>query len=298
MSILTVDSPNLDSQGGGFDAYDLLMYNERNTTVGQLESVARWSDVITASNRNFNGTISILLQRELFVDYIVMEMRLPPLKVGETICAGFGSAIIKNVSYLLGSSSSTEISLGGDSIFQALCSQVMSESRRNEMVRLMGQARTYSALAPEPNLYAYILIPTPFSSMANKLAIDTTLLFNNVRINISLNDRHSIYSADTVERVATLPTAFDDCQFLIHTQKLSNQGYSMSNQLQLFPSLKYNYPFTHMESFVSDKFTSEGSSLGLGLGQKCSVELNQFANADLNKKSNFFLISRGLKVTY
>lgn len=62
------------------------------------------------------------------------------------------------------------------------------------------------------------------------------------------------------------------------------------NQLQLFPSLQYSYPFTHIENFESDLFT--GIIDGTG---SCAIDLSRFANADLHTII-FYVVDEGYKL--
>lgn len=272
MSILTTDPVNLNSMGGGPDAYDSLMYNQNNTNIEELESVTRWSDIITSGIRDFGSVIPFNLQRELFVDYVVMKATvvLPP---GISSCGGWLPAMVSGVSWLMGSSSSTEITTSGDSIFQTLAAEVQSVTRRNEMISLMGQCQKNES-GVDQEFTAYMLLPLPQSSMCGKLGIDTTILFNNINLKVTLH-RESRRAFSRHSGANTLPVQFKSVEFMVRTTKLANQAYSMMNQLQLFPQLSYKYPFTHLDSFVSDVF------VGRAYPNICDINLNRFANADI-----------------
>lgn len=176
--ILSSNTVNLDGQGFGIDAYSDLMYSMNNVEVHELETVTRWSDVISAGSLNFGSTFPISLMRELFVDYVVLRAELYDLRNGEAVCNAWLPAMIQSVSYLLGSSSSTEITLSGDALYQALCAQNQTLERRNYMVQSMGEAQ-FGVIGPLSNAVksAYLVLPLPFSNAnSQKKPLDTTLL--------------------------------------------------------------------------------------------------------------------------
>jgi hypothetical protein len=259
-------------------AYNDLYYSTYNSSLSLLEATANWQNVISLSSLTFGGSSQLLLPTDQFVQHAVLRLRLDNLNANVVVPRGWGYAMLNSISYILGSSSSTSIVLNTDSILQTVLAQCKTAELRDEILRLGGEEQKGPLVAPSgeavPYLEAFVLLPMPFSSLCSEtLPIDTTMLSNNIAINIIFNTADAIFGGS-----GTKPAAFLAAELMLHQIKLSDQSASLRRDMINKPGLVYSYPFIHHQSFSSPSFTGVRTS---DPGTPCSVQLNQFANADL-----------------
>lgn len=258
--------------------YSSLYYSKYNSSVDLLESTANWQNVISLSSLSFGGSSQVLLPTDQFVQHAVLRLRLANLNANVVVPRGWGYAMLNSISYILGSSSSTSIVLNTDSILQTILAQCKTAELRDEILRLGGEEQKGPLVAPSgeavPYLEAFCLLPMPFSSLCSEsLPIDTTMLSNNIAVNVIFNTADSIFGGS-----GTKPAAFSAAELMLHQIKLSDQSASLRRDMISHPGLVYNYPFIHHQSFSSPSFAGVRTS---DAGTPCQVTLNQFANADL-----------------
>jgi hypothetical protein len=257
--------------------YNDLYYSAANSSVSLVETTFQWQNIISLSSKDFGSSSQVNIPIDQFIQEVILHLRVRTPIANETLCRGWGYAILQSVSYVLGASNSTQVVLQEDAILLTLFAQCISEVKRSELLRLGGEEQLNPPVTPsgeaDPLMDAYIAIPLPFSTACDKLPMDSTLLSNNISVTFNFKQANSIFGGS-----ATHPTAFTVAEVMLRQGKLSNQAASLRQEMIAHPDLIYSYPFIHAQRFVSGPFTGSRTSDTL---RGCSVTLNSFANADL-----------------
>lgn len=263
------------SSGG--TRYNDLYYNVMNSSVSLLECTFGYNQIQSLPSLQFGSTSTINIPNDQFIDVVVLRLVLPPIVANQSICKGWGHRMIKSIAYTLGSSNSTQIYLQTDSIFQFIMGQCESAEKRAELLRLSGEQILAPFVPPlgedTPNVEAFMVLALPFSTVCDKLPIDSTLLQNNIQIQIQFESNpYAIYGGTAVP-----PTSFITAELIYRMGKLSDQSKSLRAEMIRVPNLMYSYPMIHAQSFITPSFAgATGSS-----GNLVQLDLNTFANADL-----------------
>lgn len=273
-TILSTKRAVLSTNGTSFNQ---LYYNTINSSVSLLECTFQYNQVISLPSLNFGSTSQINIPNDQFFDVMILHLVLPNVQQSETLARGWGAAILSNIAWTYGSSNSTQIMLQGDSIFQTIMSQTTDPLKRLELFQLMGQEQLAPAVpvlgADTPVNEAFVVVPLPNSTVCDKLPIDTTMLQNNITIQIQFNsDPTCIYGG-----TASHPISFLKAEVILRQGKLSDQSKSARSAMIAVPTLEYNYPFIHTQNFVTPSFPGVRASDGAGV----LLNLNTFLNADI-----------------
>ena len=203
----------------------------------------------------FGGTSTVILANNDFVGNVYLHAELPNLWPGQTLSRGWLWGAIASIQYLVGNSSSSQVSLNGQSMWHKIAMQCDTAERRSEMFRLGGDEylgpiqRTGSTGLPErdPNaiISADIIIPMPWSSATGstgqgKKAFDTSLLNNPITITVAFERNTSIYGGSVSPN--QFPSAFTSAQMSFRQGELRYKNMSLEGELKMNPSLSLFYP--------------------------------------------------------
>lgn len=262
--------PTIMSSGGS--KYNDLYYSEANSSVSLLECTFGWQNVLSLPSLQFGSGSQLNIPIDQFIGDIVLHLRLPPLRANESICRGWGYAMLQSIGWTLGNSNSTQIVLQQDAILQTILAQTCDPEKRDAILRLGGEEQL---VANGEFMDAYVILPLPMSTACgDKLPIDSTMLQSNIVINVQFNQNStSIYGG-----TATHPSAFLKAECMLRQGKLSNQAASLRGMMTANPELRYAYPFILNQYYISPTFSGKTESSSY---QGCSVDLNAFANGDL-----------------
>jgi hypothetical protein len=273
---LTTSKASLMSLG---TKYSDLYYQEANSTASAVECTFNWSNAITLNSLQFGGNTQVLFPIDQFVGPVLLHLRLPVTTTNQTLPRGWGYNFLAYIAWTMGASSTTQVVLQGPSIWQTIAAQCDTAERRSELFRAAGEEQLGVPLAvidQDAIQYfdAYVLLPLPFSTGcgSEKLPFDTTLLSNNITVQIGFNPGSSVYGGSD-----PIPSQFLTAEVLLRQGKLTNQAASFRQTMIQYPEVDYRMPFTYAQQFQTS-FTGKKGSEGF---QACSVTLNSFANADL-----------------
>ena len=259
-------------------AYNDLYYSKMSSTVSLLECTYNYSQLISLPSLSFGSTSQINIPNDQFFGELILHLVLPPITSNDLfICRGWGMAMIQSINFTYGSSNTTQIMLQGDSIFQTIMSQITDPLKRLEVLQLAGQQQIGPVVVEPgvdtPTNEAFVLIPLPNSTMCDKLPIDTTMLQNNIQIQIQFySDPRLIYGGNGIP-----PSSFLKAEVMLRQGKLSDQSKSARREMVMDSSLEYSYPAIYSQNFVTSQFPGVRESDGSGV----QVDLNTFLNADL-----------------
>lgn len=273
---LTKTKASLQSLG---TKYSDLYYQEANSTASAVECTFNWSNAITLNSMTFNSNTQVLFPIDQFIGSVVLHLRLPACTANQTLPRGWGYSFLQYIAWTMGASSTTQVVLQGPSIWQTIAAQCDTAERRSEIFRAAGEEQLgVPPVVPgqDPITYydAYVVLPLPFSTGcgSEKLPFDTTLLSNNITVQIGFGPASSVYGGSD-----PMPNAFLNAEVMLRQGKLTNQAASFRQTMIAYPEVDYRMPFTYAQQF-SVPFVGKLASEGF---QACSVTLNSFANADL-----------------
>lgn len=247
------------------DRVSSIYYSKGNSRVDQAEvtfNFGRFSQTLTSLQLGAQSTL--ILPRASIVKNVMMHFQLPALVADQTLPRGWGYALIRNISYLLGSS--TQVQINGQSHFQSVMLSAPSVEKRSELLKIGGEEQlAVTADAVD----AYVALDLPWSSMGDgKKGIDTLLLNSPMQISIELANADYLYGGTGVR-----PSALLQGKMLLLQGELAYKEMSLAGALIQNPGFRYSYPYIHKQSFV--------------LGQSCTaatpqtVQLQAFQNGDL-----------------
>lgn len=258
----------LNSEGVKFDDNYYSVMNSSSSLVETTYMMGKYT--ASLSSRSFGSTSNVSIPNQSFLGntYLNVVFRIPP---GYSLARGALFSMIAEVTYLMGSSSSSSITLSGESMFSALMAQCETEEKRSKMFRLAGEAVVQDDNITSMN--ACIPLLFPFSGACSKLYFDTSLLSNNIVITIKFKDAATVYGDGPI---SGMPTEFVSSKITFRQGELSNISLSLRKTMQMNPEIMSVYPYTHFQSFQSPTF--DGSTIETA---PCQVNLQGFINSDL-----------------
>lgn len=254
-----------------------LYYNKHNSSIEAVQSTTMWSNKINLPSTSFGASNIINLPMNMFIGQLVLRLRLPQVVANQTVALGWGLAMISQIRFQMGTSSSTPIIMTGKALWHYLMAQCPTEEKRSQLLQFCGLGWTQPSPTNVPSgqsyIEAFVPISAPFSSLCEKLFFDTTLIGQPITIFIDfVSSAKAIYGGS-----AAAPTGFIDATLMMRNMNLADAGKSLRNVLNADPKLIYSYPFTMALGFeVSSTFTG----IQEGDGQ-VTVQFNQFQNGDL-----------------
>lgn len=250
-----------------------IYYSNFNTTQS-LEEVTYVSGryFTNLSNNQMNGQGNVIIPNVSFCGEVYLRLSLL-LRTGQSICRGWGYAVLDLISYTIGASNTNNVQINQMSIYNTIMGQCESEEKRSRIIELAGQE--FLSVPADTLCEAFVLLPFPFSTacgLYSKLLLDTNLINNPIQLNIRFKQPQSIMGIGA--SVQPLPSQFIDCTVYLRQGDLKNFDMSLRTPMLRDSSLVYSYPFIHSQSY-------ETSALPVTAGQTQSVPLLSFINGDL-----------------
>lgn len=275
-------------------------YNSMNSVVSAVECTYSFGRLAIAGTAlAFGSNCQYIIPNSSFIGTTVLHVELPnlpsitPAGRGLTLSRGWGFGLIRQITYLFGSSTTSQLAMSGASLFQTIMCECDTAERKAECLRLGGQEHfapinwvdpADGLIKRDPNarLCADIVIPLPWSNMNGacaKLPFDTNLLSNVITIQIEWENHSSIYGGVQTDPLLPIPTALLAATLLIRQGELRDKSHSLRQELELSRNtdtiLFANYPFIHHQSYQPASFAGSAN------GQPVSIPLQSLINGDL-----------------
>ena len=255
-----------------------LYYSNLNSTVQAVECTffaGKYRQNL--GSPNFGSISTVLIPNGSFIGSTWLHLELQNLPPNVSLPRGWGYACLSNITFLMGSSNTTSLSLSGESVWQVVAAQCDTAEKRSELFRLGGESYTSPVIptgSEAPRLCADIYLPFPFSAAGghDKLPFDSQLLDNPITIQVQFKQATAIFGGTGVK-----PTNFSQAVVFIRQGDLTNKDVSLRLKMLNNVGTYITYPFMYYQSNAPIPF--QGSSLSTQ-GQ-CSVQLNSFINGDL-----------------
>jgi hypothetical protein len=230
---------------------DDVYYSQLNTTVDLAEityNLGRYN--VSFTQLGFGGSSLVTIPNQSLITGVYVYLQVPNVVANQTLPLGWGYALIKSVSYILGNSNVSQITLPQQALFQTLMLECETAEKRSELLRLGGEEITAPTTTPPS---AYVFIPLPFSSVCgikSKLPFDTSLLDNPINLQIELSRADEIYGGS-----GAFPTSILSARAYMRQGDFTNKDQSLRSVLIKNPDLMYTYPFIHRQIFPIAGFT-------------------------------------------
>ncbi len=277
-------------------------YNKYNSSASLVETTYVMGRYIQSlSSPIFGSTSTINIPNGSFLGETYLHLELPQFPVVNTtpgagyfpngtwvLPRGWGYACIQQIQFLVGSSNAPTITISGESLLQIALAQCSTSEKRSQMINLAGQAQNARQI-PTTNegaglplkVTADVLIPLPWSTMCDKLDIDTSLLSNNITINITFKQRSAFMGGLGITAASALdntpfPTSFSVAQMTFRQGDLANPALSLKRLMVENPSMIYPYPMMHFQTFTRSFVGADYNA-----ASKAQISLQSFINSDL-----------------
>ena len=196
------------------------------------------------------------------VQDIIVTLELPASSgantyFGGAISAGWGYALIKQVSFRYGGSS--QYFLSGQQLLQAALRKTSNGAQRDDLFNLGGTAAAAGAAAAgdfsvAQRAYCWLALPHTIPSADGKLPpLPTDLLTQQVQITVELYPLSQIFSLATGATLSstTFPTELTFAEFQVQQVILENQGDALARRVDMTShALSYPIEFTQQEVIV------------------------------------------------
>ena len=218
------------------------------------------------SSAQFGSSSEVTIPNDDTISSVYVYLKMDNLPIGISLPEFWGHASIRSANYTWGSSSVSTVELSSEAIFMHNMLCMETSEKRKKYAELSGSpvALTTAITSAE----CVLLLPLPWSTIRadqNKKGYDSSLLNNNILIQINFNESTSFIGTHVVDLV--LPTSFSKTLVTLRQSVLTNKRDSMKSVLQGNPSLMVPYPFTHKSTgtrrFITDQIKDEPTNVVL-----------------------------------
>lgn len=272
-SYLTQVNPDLQSLG---HEADLLYYASNDVKVSSVEFNNRVGRYIRSlTTLSFGGNSDIQIPNFDFLGSTYLQVEMPGLPATVTLGQNWLFNAIESVNYSWGTSNISLVKISGQDLLHHNYMSCETKEKRQKMLLLGGAVK--DSANPSLAQKATILLKFPWSVMScdeRKKLFDTRLLDTNMLIQITWNTSDKFMGWLTAD-VGDVPSAFNSAQVILKQNELSNHAESLYTEMKRDSALIYNYPFNHLQTGSSFRFTSIAGK------ETIKFELNSFLNSDL-----------------
>lgn len=254
---------------------NMLYYATEDVKVQEVQVdtlVGKYRQSLTSSA--FGSSSEVTIPNDDSISSVYLYLRVDNIPIDSSVGEFFGHATIRSVNYTWGSSSVSTVELSGEALWMHNMLCMETSEKRKKYSEVSG-----SALAKAVAVYSVeceILIALPWSTIRadrNKKGYDSSLLNNNILVQINFNDSNSFIGSHAA--ALTYPTSFSKTLVVLKQGVLTNKRDSMKQTLLNNPSLMQPYPFTH-KSTGTRKFIT-----GAPINEPINIVLQSFLESDL-----------------
>ena len=228
---------------------------------------------------------------------VILQLQMPPVDatntyVGLALNAGWGYALIRQISYRVGGSS--QYFLTGQQVLQACLKNAADSQNKNDILTLGGSAAAgaaaFTALNASGN-FAYVWLPLPWtkpSAVGKPTPLPSDLLTQQVQITVEFFPLSSIFSVAGAGGTPSVvpPAQLASAQFQVQQLSLDNKGDELAQRVNMTQnSLSYPCEFIQQEVTIdlntSAATNKEATLTGFRSGQVKEIDMWLSQNADL-----------------
>lgn len=254
---------------------NMLYYATEDVKVQEVQVdslVGKYRQSLTSSA--FGSSSEVTIPNDDSISSVYLYLRVDNIPISSSVGEFAGHAMIRSCNYTWGSSSVSTVELSGEALWMHNMLCMETSEKRKKYAEIAGPA-TGSAVAVY-SVECEILIALPWSTIRadrNKRGYDSSLLNNNILVQINFNDSNSFFGSHAASLV--FPTSFSKTLVVLKQAVLTNKRDSMRQTLLNNPSLMQPYPFTH-KSTGTRKFITAAP-----VDQPVNIVLQSFLESDL-----------------
>lgn len=249
---LTQVNPNLSAIGS---EEDLLYYSAEQVKVSSVEFGNRVGKYKRSLNSlNFGGTSEVKIPNWDFVSNVYLQATISGIPLAASLPDGWLFASIRSISYTWGTSNNSLLKIDRYDLIHHNILSCETKEKKSRMLELSGVVKEEGEATTSAT--AQILLKFPWSKMSKcqkRKAYDSRLLNDPIVLTIEFNDSTKFMGyANSI--ASTIPTAFSSAQVLLKQNELSNHADSLATEMMRDSSLKYNFPFVHLQTGTQNRF--------------------------------------------
>jgi hypothetical protein len=222
---------------------------------------------------------------------VFLRVRLA-LPVNGVVSSGWGYNCIRSISYIWGSSNTSQLTIHNPSILSYLLTTAPTMGELGSDIIYQG-GKPYPDTAALPsvvtNIEATLMLPLPFSTPCpDRPPFDMSLLAGSspfiLRVDLAPQWQNVFSFMNTVVGTTGGFAGLISAEVIFSTTEVLDTSLSLSTQLRADPSLIASYPFQHIQTFPTNDIPAQVSTSG-GYGGPDSpyvtVNLTSFLRSDL-----------------
>jgi len=244
----------------------------------------------TLANVNWGGSNQIVIPSAAMISNVYLQFKAT-VPAGVFNEAGLGYMLLDSLSYIWGSTNTSQIQLPRTGIIAAIMRQCGTAEQASEFWYQAGAGTLTGETASERVVEGCIMLPLPWSTSCPmvKPPFDSSMLAGSAPIILRIDLTRSptecfghIGGDANIVRNARITEA----NVIFNMVELGDTSLSLANQLRADPSLVVSYSFIHYQVYNSRTFTASATPGVVGnwggyTTELQSVDLTSFIRSDL-----------------
>jgi len=209
-----------------------IYYANPETTKKECIRTKQTTRYAQAFNTLSAGQNVFLIPPNFGIQQVCLGMNLPSVATptGQALAAGWGYALVKQVSYRIGGS--TQFFISGQQILQHALKRMTNTTAMNDLVTLGGAALNGSALTSTAN-WAYVFLDLPWSKATSEgmpVPCPSDVLGSQIQVVVELYPLSQIVALVNGNSSANLPTALASGFFQVQQLLMESRDDSLASR--------------------------------------------------------------------
>jgi len=211
-----------------------IYYANPETTKKECIRTKQTTRYSQAFNTLGQGTNTFLIPPNFGIQQVCLGLQLPSVATptGQALAAGWGYALIKQVSYRIGGS--TQFFVSGQQILQHAMKRMTNATAMNDLLTLGGAALNGSALTSTTLAnWAYVFVDLPWSKATSEgmpVPLPSDVLGSQVQVTVELYPLSQIVALVNGNSAANLPTALNQGFFQVQQLLMESRDDSLASR--------------------------------------------------------------------
>jgi hypothetical protein len=258
-----------------------IYYANHETTKKECIRTKQTTRYAQAFNTLSAGQNVFLIPPNFGIQQVCLGMNLPSVSqpTGQALAAGWGYALIKQISYRI--AGSTQFFVSGQQLLQHALKRMTNATAMNDLVTLGGAALTGSALTSTAN-WAYVFLDLPWSKATSEgmpVPCPSDILGSQVQVVVELYPLSQIVALVNAASPANLPTMLASGFFQVQQLLMESRDDSLASRENM-ATHQYVMPieFVQQEQQISGLSVTGGqtstiTATGFRAGSVKSIEM-------------------------
>jgi len=211
-----------------------IYYANPETTKKECIRTKQTTRYSQAFNTLGQGTNTFLIPPNFGIQQVCLGLQLPSVATptGQALAAGWGYALIKQVSYRIGGS--TQFFVSGQQILQHAMKRMTNTTAMNDLLTLGGAALNGAALTSTTLAnWAYVFVDLPWSKATSEgmpVPLPSDVLGSQVQVTVELYPLSQIVALVNGNSASNLPTALNQGFFQVQQLLMESRDDSLASR--------------------------------------------------------------------